>query len=250
MMRDAVGAEPGPFDDGCRERIRANHERVRAQVTAACLRAARAPEEVRIIGVTKYVGIEQARVLFAAGCTDLAESRPQRLWEKAAALPSARWHLVGRLQRNKVRRTLSVGALVHSLDSRRLLGSIDEEAASAHLRCEALLEVNLDGDPVRGGVAPEDAAALVEAAAGSRVTIRGLMGMASAPTPGTPADAARRQFAALRLLRDSLAADHPQIVELSMGMSGDYVDAILEGATMVRIGSALWEGVTPGTAGA
>lgn len=250
MMGDAVGTEPRPFDDGCRDRVRANYDRVRAHVTAACRRAARAPAEVRIIGVTKYVGVEPARSLFEAGCADLAESRPQRLWEKAAALPSARWHLVGRLQRNKVRRTLSIGALVHSLDSRRLLEAIDEEAAAIHGGCEALLEVNLDGDPARGGVAPQDAAALVEAAAGSRVTVRGLMGMASAPVPGRGEDPARRQFESLRLLRDRLAADHPLIVELSMGMSGDYVDAILEGATMVRIGSALWEGVAPGTAGA
>lgn len=248
-MRDnAVGGDASREDGAVAERVRANLQRVQAEVGEACRLAGRASTTVRIVGVTKYVGVDEARALVAAGCADLAESRPQRLWEMAAALPSARWHLIGRLQRNKVRRTLAVGALVQSLDSPRLLAALDGEAAASGRACDALVEVNLDGDPSRGGVAPGAAAGLVEAAAGGFVQVRGLMGMASAPGEGIAADSPRRQFEALRRLRDRLAADHPGIVELSMGMSGDFADAILEGATIVRIGSALWEGIDRRTA--
>jgi uncharacterized pyridoxal phosphate-containing UPF0001 family protein len=137
-------------------------------------------------------------------------------------------------------------SLIHSLDSRRLLDEIAAESLAQQRRVEALVEVNLDGDPGRSGIAPEEVGSLLDAAAGGPVEIRGLMGMASAPTPGGPTGddgTARRQFALLRALRDRHAADHPGLVELSMGMSGDFVDAILEGATIVRIGSTLWEGM-------
>lgn len=232
-------------DDGMPGVVRANFERVRAEVAAACARAGRDPGGVSIVGVTKYVGVAAAAALLAAGCRDLAESRPQGLWEKAAALPRARWHLVGPLQRNKVRRTLPLVALLHTLDSARLLEAIEEEGAGRVL--EALVEVNLDGDPRRGGVAAEGLGALLEAAAASaRVRVRGLMGMASAPSGAAGSDTARRQFAALRALRDRFAAAHPGLEELSMGMSGDFPEAILEGATLVRIGSALWEGLGQG----
>lgn len=239
--------------DRCRENLAA----VRSAVAEACRRAARAPETVRIVGVTKYVPPAWGAILLEAGYADLGESRPQSLWERAAAFAAAgapwsaaRWHLIGRLQRNKVRRTLPLVALLHSLDSRRLLEEIVAEAALQSRAVEALVEVNLDGDPGRSGIAPDGVGALLDAAAGGPVQIRGLMGMASAPTPGGPTGddgTARRQFALLRALRDRLAADHPGLRELSMGMSGDFGDAILEGATIIRIGSALWEGMADGT---
>ena len=246
--------EPEPrLVDRCRENLAA----VRSAVAEACRCAARAPETVRIVGVTKYVPPAWGAILLKAGYADLGESRPQSLWERAAAFAAAgapwsaaRWHLIGRLQRNKVRRTLPVVSLLHSLDSRRLLDEIVAEAALQSRAVEALVEVNLDGDPGRSGIAPEGVGALLDAAAGGPVEIRGLMGMASAPTPGGPTGddgTARRQFALLRALRDRLAADHPGLSELSMGMSGDFGDAILEGATIIRIGSALWEGMADGT---
>ena len=246
-------ASPGPaFRDRCRD----NLARVRDAVAEACRRAARGPDAVRIVGVTKYVPPAWAAILLEAGCLDLGESRPQSVWERAAAFTgagapwsAARWHLIGRLQRNKVRRTLPLVSLIHSLDSRRLLDEIAAEAGSQRRRVEALVEVNLDGDPGRSGIAPEGVGELLDAAADGPVEIRGLMGMASAPPPGGPEGedgTARRQFATLRALRDRHAADHPRLVELSMGMSGDFVDAILEGATIVRIGSTLWEGLSDG----
>jgi hypothetical protein len=158
-----------------------------------------------------------------------------------------RWHLVGHLQRNKVRRTLPLLALLHSLDSQRLLETIDTEASLAGVVTDVLVEVNLTGDPARTGLAAADVAPLIAAAAGlAHVRLRGLMGMAAAAEGPDAAGVARRQFATLRSLRERLAADLPAakgLEELSMGMSDDFADAILEGATLVRIGSALWEGV-------
>ena len=223
---------------------------VRGRVAEACRRAGRDPGGVTVVAVTKYVGSDLARGLVQAGCRDLAESRPQSLWAKAAALadlePTPRWHLVGHLQRNKVRRTLPLVSLVHSLDSPRLLEACAAEAEALDTTCTALVEVNLSGDPGRTGATESEAEAIVTAAAGlPRMRIRGLMGMASVPDHDPTA--ARREFARLREFRDRLAGRVPggtDLVELSMGMSGDYEAAILEGATLVRIGSALFEGVS------
>lgn len=228
------------------ERLAAVEERV----AEACRRSGRDRAAVRIIAVTKYVDVGPARDVLEAGCLDLGESRPQELWRKAAALagrlPAPRWHLVGHLQRNKVRRTVETDALVHTLDSLRLLDTIDAEAARGGRVCDVLVEVNLAGDPGRTGVDDEGARRIVAAAAGHpHVRIRGLMGMASVPDGGDSSSQARRQFARLRELRDRLQSEcpHERLADLSMGMSGDYVEAILEGATLVRIGSALFEGL-------
>lgn len=221
---------------------------VRERVADACRRAGRSVDDVQIIGVTKYGDVDAAREVLAAGCLDLGESRPQELWRKAAALagvePAARWHLIGHLQRNKVRRTVEVVHLIHTLDSLRLLAALDDEAARQGRLCDTLVEVNLAGDPGRTGVGEAEAREIVAAASACHhVRIRGLMGMASVPEGGDASGQARRQFGQLREVRDRLRADSPQgaLTELSMGMSGDYVEAILEGATMVRIGSALFE---------
>jgi pyridoxal phosphate enzyme (YggS family) len=241
-----MAAEDNPAD-----RCRQNLAGVRDRVAEACRVAGREPGDVRLIGVTKYVSAESTQMLLEAGCLDLAESRPQSLWAKAAALaghaPAPRWHLIGHLQRNKLRRTLPLVSLLHSLDSLRLLEAIEVEAAASGLVCEALVEVNLAGDPGRTGVMEADVAAVLEAATRAQhVRVLGLMGMAAVPDGEGSGVAARRQFARLRELRDELAGSVPTATglrELSMGMSGDFVEAILEGATLVRIGSALWEGV-------
>jgi pyridoxal phosphate enzyme (YggS family) len=230
-------------------RIAANLAAVHDRVAAACRRAGRDPAAVTVIGVTKYVDDATARLLAEAGCRDLAESRPQSLWAKTEALadldPPPRWHLVGHLQRNKIRRTLAASPVIHTLDSLRLLEAIAAEAAATGRPCDVLVEVNLAGDPRRTGASEAEAAALVAAAAGCPgVRLRGLMGMASVPD-GDPGDA-RREFARLRELRDAFAAGlsgGDGLRELSMGMSGDFEAAILEGATMIRIGSALFEGL-------
>lgn len=241
------------MNDPSSDRLKSNLASVHERIGAACRRAGREPGAVTLVGVTKYVSAELTARLVEAGCRDLAESRPQALWAKAEALgavvPAPRWHMVGHLQRNKVRRSLPLIGLLHSLDSRRLLETLDAEAKALGRICDVLVEVNLAGDPERTGLPEEEVAALLEAAATCRhVRVRGLMGMASAPAGPEASATSRRQFARLRELRDRLRPVTPPTVsleELSMGMSEDFEEAILEGATLVRVGSALWEGVAP-----
>ena len=232
-----------------RHRLRANYAAVQESVAEACRKSGREVADVRIVGVTKYVSAEWAAELVRAGCRDLAESRPQLLWEKAEALAGAppRWHLVGHLQRNKVRRTVGLVSLIHSVDSLRLLEAIAAEGERIGCVSDVLVEVNLTGDAARSGVAAADLAPLVEQSLLlPQVRVRGLMGMAAEPEGPDPAATARRQFASLRELRDQTAAalgGANELPELSMGMSGDFTEAILEGSTLVRIGSSLWEGI-------
>jgi pyridoxal phosphate enzyme (YggS family) len=229
------------------ERIADNLRSVRGRMADAARRSGRSPDEVRLIGVTKYVGPDEALALFTAGCRELGESRPQELWQKAAALEGAGviWHLVGHLQRNKVARTLGTVSLIHSGDSVRLLEALDVEAARAGLdSVPVLLEVNVSGDAAKHGFKPNELVPLADVLARlARIEIKGMMAMAGLEAN---LDDAHRDFAALRQCRDELCnalEGRWTLDELSMGMSGDYEAAIEEGATMVRVGSALFEGV-------
>jgi PLP dependent protein len=226
--------------------IAENLARVRSRIEAAARCSGRAAESVTLVAVTKYASVEMAAAAVAAGCHDLGESRPQELWAKAAALAETdvRWHLVGHLQRNKLRRTLPLVHLIQSVDSERLLTAINDEAAALGRRIDVLVEVNISGDAAKTGIAPDALEPLLERAASlDHVRVRGLMGMASLEGD---AEAARRDFAALRALRDRLTArvaPSVSLSELSMGMSGDFEEAIAEGATIVRLGSVLFEGL-------
>jgi hypothetical protein len=220
--------------------IAENVAQVRRRIADAAARSGRSADAVRLVAVTKYVSADVARPLVAAGCVDFGESRPQQLWEKAARLADLpiRWHLIGSLQRNKVHRTLPLVAMVHSVDSPRLLAAIDEE----HLPpVPVLLEVHISGEATKHGFLPDEIEPFLAVAADCRhVSIRGLMGMAS--LEGGP-DAARREFAGLREVRDRLQANCPSGVtldELSMGMSHDLEVAISEGATLLRVGTAIF----------
>jgi len=225
-------------------RIAENVAGVRGRIADAAARSGRQASQITLVAVTKYVSAEMVRPLIAAGCIDLGESRPQQLWEKAAALADVpvRWHLIGHLQRNKVRRTLPLVTMMHSVDSSRLLSAIEEEQLDT---LPVLLEVNISGEAAKQGLAPKAIEPfLVEAAGYRHVAICGLMGMAGLEGG---LETARRDFAALRELRDRLRPRCPAGVtldELSMGMSGDFEVAIEEGATIVRVGSALFEEVT------
>lgn len=237
--------KPDEIETRCRDNLAA----VRGRIDDACRRAGREPGAVRLIAVTKYVDTAVTRAIAVAGCHDLGESRPQSLWAKAEALaagmPAIRWHLIGHLQRNKVKRTLPVVGLIHTLDSLRLFHALAAEAAAEDQPCHALVEVNLAGDAARTGASEAEAREILAAAAGHpAVSIRGLMGMASVPEGDDASSRARRQFAWLREFRDCLSRESGlELPELSMGMSGDFAEAIAEGATMVRIGSALFEGL-------
>ena len=227
-------------------RLSANLARVRQQIAEAAVRVGRKPEDVRLVGVTKYVDVEIVRGLFEAGLHDLAESRPQELWKKAELLKELpiRWHSIGNLQRNKVERTLPLISLLHSGDSLRLLEAVSAAAVKQGRVVQTLLEVNISRDEAKHGFELEVLATALPAIASlPGVKVRGLMTMAALDGGN---ERARRDFAALRKVRDSLQADCPQqieLTELSMGMSGDFALAIEEGATIVRVGSALFEGI-------
>jgi hypothetical protein len=233
---------------------------VRGRIAQAAHRSGRTADDITLVAITKYVTADIARQLVAAGCHNLGESRPQQLWAKAEMLSSPlgnhglahdaaveqsiRWHLVGHLQRNKVQRTLPLVSLIHSGDSLRLLQAVNQSAASLKRSIPILLEVNISGDAAKHGFKPaEIEPALASMAALSSLEICGLMCMASREGDLSQA---RREFAELRKLRDRLQHVAPPNItlrELSMGMSSDYEVAVEEGATIVRIGSALFEGI-------
>lgn len=229
------------------DRLRENLAAVRAQVADATSRSGRSPDAVKLIAVTKYVDAAVTEALVRAGCQDLGESRPQQLWQKAEALSTSdvHWHLIGHLQSNKARRTLPLISLLHSIDSLKLLNELDRTAAQLQLRAAGLIEVNISQDATKHGFHPNEVAGVLDACAScEHLEIRGLMGMSSREGD---LDVAQREFASLRELRDKLRANAPERVsldELSMGMSDDFEVAILEGATLVRVGSRLFEGLT------
>jgi len=227
--------------------LTANLAQVRERMAVAAQRSGRSPADVRLVAVTKYVSADIARALFAAGCHDLGESRPQELWSKAAALADLpiRWHFIGHLQRNKITRTLPLLSLLHSGDSLRLLEALNA-AAPPHRKVPTLLEVNISGDAAKHGFTPTALReALPAIAQMANLEVRGLMGMSGLES--TP-EQTTQEFANLRQLRDELAGSVPShitMTELSMGMSEDFEAAIAAGATMVRVGSALFTGLEP-----
>ena len=226
--------------------LAANLTRIHERMAQAAEQAGREASEIKLVGVTKYVNAEFTRMLAASGCVDLGEARPQALWEKAEALADLpiRWNMIGHLQRNKIRRTLPHVSLLHSGDSLQLLREVHNVATQLGRAIDTLLEVNISGDANKHGFQPAELlAALPELATLSHIRVRGLMTMAA--LEGGP-ERARRDFANLREFRDQVRRECPpniELAELSMGMSGDFEEAILEGATLIRVGSALWEGI-------
>ena len=229
-------------------RIAENVTTIRARIAEAAARVGRDADEITLVAVTKYVGVEEVRATVEAGCTVLGESRPQQFWQKAEAVRDLpiRWHMIGHLQRNKVRRTLPLVDMIESADDPRLIGAVDRIAAEENLkrRVPILLEVNISGEEAKHGFKPDAVEPFLEELAGyTHVEVRGLMCMAAF---GNSPDEAREDFAALCRLRDRLRGNCPagiSLAELSMGMSRDFEVAIEEGATIVRVGSALYEGV-------
>lgn len=239
------------------EQLRTNLAEVHARMRAACERSGRNPSDVRLVAVTKYAQWDWIRALVDLGQSDLAENRPQQFVERAARLsaetgahaaevagcerPRVNWHLIGHLQRNKVRPVLPLVSLIHSVDSLRLLERIGLIAGELGLRPRVLLEVNVSGETSKDGFSPAELESAWPAlAAVSQVEIEGLMTMAA---ESDDPEAARPVFRELRRLRDRLReASGRALPELSMGMSGDFEPAIEEGATLIRIGSRLFEG--------
>lgn len=220
------------------------------RIEQAVARSGRRNEDVKLVAVTKYVDSSVTRAIVDAGQLVLGESRPQVLWDKAEsdALTGLEieWHLIGHLQRNKINRSLKYCSLIHSVDSLRLLNAINTSSTKLETVTDCLLEINISGEPAKHGFQPaEIEAALVAAAEFTHVRIKGFMGMASL---GGSDDSNRAEFANLRSMLkrfESFQCDNIELVHLSMGMSTDFEIAIEEGATLVRIGSMLFDGLRP-----
>jgi pyridoxal phosphate enzyme (YggS family) len=222
--------------------IRERLHSVEQRLGGACRRAGRDRAQVTLVAVTKTVSVETAALAPALGLVNLGENRPQELWRKAAALPtSVRWHLIGHLQRNKIDKTLSLASMIHSVDSVRLLRALEDEAARQGRALDVLLEINASGEAAKHGFAPNEVLSLVPTVRQlKQVRVRGLMTMAALQQP----QACRPTFRLLRNLRDRLAdALGFELPHLSMGMSNDFEIAVEEGATLVRLGSVLFEGL-------
>lgn len=234
------------MDDNSISRLKDNLARIRQRIADAAVKSGRRPDAVKLIAVTKYVDSQTVQKLFACGQDVFGESRPQMLWDKVDQLKHlpVEWHLIGHLQRNKVIRTLPACQWIHSVDSLRLLRAIDAASSESKRVTNCLLEVNISGESVKHGFDPNQIGTALQLARElPAVSVRGLMGMAS--QSHAPASI-QAQFATLRALRDELddgATGGSPLTELSMGMSSDFEAAIAEGATMVRIGSILFDGI-------
>jgi pyridoxal phosphate enzyme (YggS family) len=214
--------------------VRDNLERVRERIARAAARAGRQPDDVLLIGVSKTVDVERIRAGLAAGLRALGENRVQEAKAKVAELgrPAA-WHLIGHLQTNKVKDALELFDVIHSLDRLELAQELERRAAPRGLAVEAMLQVNVGGEASKGGFSPDGVREALEAIGKlAHVKVTGLM--AIPPEVERPEDA-RPWFRRLREL-----AERHGLARLSMGMSGDFEVAVEEGATMVRVGTAIF----------
>ncbi len=213
---------------------------VQSKLSAAAQRSGRKAEEVELVAVTKTFPVEDIREAMDAGLRLFGENRVQELLSKQPSLPSSvRWHLIGHLQSNKVRKILPAVEMIHSVDSLDLAQDINRIAADLGQYPKIYLEVNVAAEASKHGFAPDKLEAGLETLLGlERLEIQGLMCI---PPAGEEPEDSRKYFAFLREFRDKLekAAGAP-IPGLSMGMSGDYEIAVEEGATIVRVGSALF----------
>lgn len=221
---------------------------VRGRVRLAAESVGRDASQVRLVAVTKTHPIDVVRSAIAAGLHDLGENRVDELVAKSGEV-EASWHLVGQLQRNKVRDVVGRASLIHSVDRLQLIDAIGRHAVAGELVQDVLVQVNVGDDPAKAGCSLAEVGELVSYASSTPgVRVVGLMTVPPLPGQGVaPDDAARPLFRRLREVRDALHGQYPDLVELSMGMSDDLGSAVQEGATMVRIGSALFGSRQEGT---
>jgi len=219
--------------------MRANLERVHETIRSACARAGRSPESVLLIGVSKTMPVDRIRLAIDAGVPALGENRVQEARDKIEALGHpCPWHLIGALQTNKARDAVKLFDWIHTVDRIELARELDRRARAIGRVVDVLLEVNVGEEPQKAGVAPDGVKPLLDAVAGlTGIRVRGLMAIPpAAPNP----EQTRPHFRRLRELRDSVGLEH-----LSMGMSADYPVAVEEGATMVRVGTAIFGARAP-----
>ena len=222
--------------------IAERYQKVAAEVAEAAVAAGRAPEDVLLVAVSKTVGPEGVAEAIEGGARDFGENRPDQIVPKSAAFPEARWHFIGNIQSRRISEIVASSTLIHSLDQRRHAEKIDHAAAELSKVQDVLIEVNVSGEASKSGVDPVEAADLVRAVAAlPHVSVRGLMTMA----PAGDAQAARVAFAGLAELAAQIRAQLPAedaavFTELSMGMSDDWREAVPLGATIVRVGRAIF----------
>lgn len=217
---------------------------VEERIASAARSAGRDPSEITLIAVSKTVGLEEVAAAIDAGVRDFGENRPQEFVRKYEAFcgssPHVRWHLIGSLQTNKVKDVVGRAALIHSVDSVKLLHKIDAVAARLTVVQPVLLQVNVSGEESKHGFSPDEIEGVLQAAGElENITINGFMTMAPASSPAQ----ATQTFCGLSMLRQRFASaniNNVDLQELSMGMSGDYELAIAQGATMIRVGRALF----------
>lgn len=220
--------------------IEENLKEVRARIASAAAESGRAPEEIRLIAVTKTHPPELINEAIRLGVTDIGENRPQEVRDKFDRVLPVRWHLIGHLQTNKVKYIIDRCGLIHSVDSIRLMEELERQAAARGRDIDILIQVNISGEESKSGIAPRELDLLLRRAAElSRVHVAGLMTIAPRAEYGDPAV----HFRNMKSLFDETAAKgykNAVMRELSMGMSGDFEDAVRCGATMVRVGSAIF----------
>lgn len=222
--------------------IAENILKVKQRIQKSCLKVGRNPDEVSIVAVTKTVPIEKIKEAINLGITDIGENRVQELLEKKNSIENVRWHFVGHLQTNKVKYIVDFIYLIHSVDSLKLALEIDKRAKKINRVIDILIEVNTSGEETKYGVKPEEAIDLVKQISENCefLRVKGLMTVAAfLPNP----EEVRPMFRLLRELKDEIAKLNLKNVEmkhLSMGMSNDFEVAVEEGATLVRIGTAIF----------
>lgn len=222
--------------------IRDNLREVEQRIQEACDRSGRKREDVTLIAVSKTKPVSMIEEAMAEGIADFGENKPQELRDKADQLPKGlRWHMIGNLQRNKVKYVVGRACLIHSLGSVELAQSIDREAEKHGIVMPCLVEVNMGREASKGGLMPEQTMDFVrEASKLSHIRIRGLMTIA--PVAEKPEDS-RVYFRGLRELSVDIKnenIDNVDMCELSMGMTGDFETAVEEGATFVRVGTGIF----------
>ena len=213
------------------------YENVAAELARGCQDAGRNPGDVTLVAVSKTVGPDEVASAMEGGAREFGENRPDPLIEKADRFADAHWHFIGNIQSRRIRDIVGRATLIHSLFQDKHARKIDEVARERGIVQDVLIEVNVSGEESKSGLAPADVRSLLETCAAlDHVRVRGLMTMA----PRADAEAARAAFAGLAALRDELRADYPDLVDLSMGMTDDWRLAVREGATIVRIGRAIF----------
>jgi len=212
-----------------------SYESVLARTAEAAGRVGRDPSSITIVAVSKSKPASDIEALYQLGHRDFGENRAQEMAEKAVTLPSdIRWHFIGALQSNKARLVRPITFLLHSMDRESLAVAW---AKGSGLPPPVLVEVNIGREPQKSGVLPEEASAIVDRLTALGLVVRGLMAI---PPVVDEAREQRPHFGALRHLRDELALVHPGLVELSMGMTDDFEVAVEEGASMIRVGRAIF----------